>query len=292
MGAVYVNLSGVYFDGRWRLETRVERIEVATGRRSILSAVDFAALLSLSSSGALLARDTGTDRLSGRQWRSDERSRDRVLIPAGNPVWVSRATSRADGLTVSESLDLGAYELFNDYLQIDGAPHLYFVQGTSDSHESRWICRIDPYSLRVERLFPLAWDLNRGADVHIGGGLYVSDGIGPALIMSYQRFNTRRRPIGAASIVRRRLDDGRTLWAADFDGTVTAMAAMPERNVVAFALDDGQVGSVSADTGDVRGLQSAALNGVPIMYLALAARGDRIAAGTIDGRIVISKLVE
>ncbi len=293
-GDAYVNLSTLHdVDGRWRLETRVEQIEVRTGRRSPFSPINFAALLSLSSSGALLARDTGTDRLYTGQWRRDSRSRDRVLTPEADPPWAVPATIRLEGLTVSEPLGLGGYDLFNHFLRIDGAPHLYFVHGTpSDLHEDRWICRIDPSSLRVERLFPLAWEPNREGHLQGGSALYVNDGMGSALIMSHQRSDGRGLQKGGVPIVRRRLDDGHTLWVTDFDAPVTTMAAMPERNMVVFALNDGHVGLISTDTGKLRLLEGVEINGVPSIYLALAVRGSRIAAGTIDGRIVVDDVVE
>lgn len=290
---VYVNLSTLHFDGRWRHESRVEQIEAVTGQRRVCAAIDFAALLSLSSSGALLARDTGTDRRYSGQWRRDERSRDRVLVPESNPPWASRAAMRENGLTVSEPLGLGAYDLFNHFLRIDGAPHLYFIQGTPlGSHEDRWICRIDPRSLRVERLFPLAWEPQGEGHLQAGSGLYVHDAMGPTLIVSHQRSDGRGLQEAGAPIVRRRLDDGHVLWVTDFDAPVTAMAAMPERSAVVFALNDGHVGLISADTGDVRWLQPVDLDGVRSIYLALATRGEQIAAGTIDGRIVCGRLVD
>ncbi len=90
--------------------------------------------------------------------------------------------------------------------------------------------------------------------------------------------------------MRRRLDDGHVVWTTALDAWVTAMVSVPEHNAVVFALNDGHMGVLSAATGQLGVFQSVNIDGVQNVYLSLAARGSRIAAGTIDGRIVIGEL--
>ncbi len=141
----------------------------------------------MSRSGALLARDVDVERLDSGVRLSGQRSRDHVLTPEHNPPWIATTAAQLAGLAVSGPLGLGAYDHANHYLRIDEAPHLYFIQGTPpNSRENRWICRIDPHSLRIEPLFPLRWELTSEAHVQASSGLYVDDEIGEALIVGYQ----------------------------------------------------------------------------------------------------------
>jgi len=165
------------------------------------------------------------------------------------------------------------------------------VEGTPPaSHEGRWLCRIDPHSLQVERLFPLDWEPRAGTRMSISSGVYVRDGSGDALILGYQRSDGHGLHRDGSLIVRRHVPNGRVLWVASFDAPVTALADMPRHNVVVFVLNDGHLGVISAVTGEVQLLRTVALDGVTSVYLSLAARGNRIAAGTIDGRIVVGDM--
>ena len=196
------------------------------------------------------------------------------------------------GLIASKPLDLGHYDLFNHYMRIDGAPHLYFIQGTPPtSQEDRWVCHIDPQSLHIERLFPMAWEPPGGTHLSVDSGVYLHDRRGEALVLGYQSSDARGLQVGGALIVRRRLPDGRVLWVTSFDAPVTALIAVPGRNAMSFALNNGLLGVISAATGEIQLLRPVALDGVASVYLSLAAMGDHIAAGTIDGRIVVGEVI-
>jgi hypothetical protein len=122
--------------------------------------------------------------------------------------------------------------------------------------------------------------------------VYLHDRSGEALVLGYQRSDARGLQEGGALIVRRRrLPDGCVLWATSFDAPVTALIAVPGRNAMSFALNNGLLGVISAATGEIQLLRPMALDGVASVYLSLAARGDHIAAGTIDGRIVVSEVI-
>jgi len=293
-GAAFVNLSKLDYTNRWMPSARIEQINMESGQRVHLSDISVSVLLSMASSGALLARDSDVERNFMGTRRPEKVSQDRLLTPEPAPSWSVRTVIKDAGLVMSEPLDLGAYDALNHYFRVDGARHLYIVQGTPPtSRHSRWICRIDPHSLQVERLFPLIWDSSPEEDnIQASSALYVSDELGRALIVSYQSAHGRGQREGAVAIVRRHLPKGSVQWATQCTAPVTAMALVRERNVVVFALSDGHMGVLSTATGQIQLLQPVQINGARSNYLALAARESRIAAGTVDGRIVVSKLIE
>ncbi len=273
-GSVYVNLEDRLAPAPLR-EGRIERVTVATGQRAVLDVIDFPALLSISVSGALLARDTDWRRQRAGKRNSEWRSRDRIVTSEPHPPWATEYHVPAAGLIASKPLDLGHYDLFNHYMRIDGARHLYFIQGTPPaSHEGRWLCRIDPHSLQVERLFPLDWEPRAGTRMSISSGVYVRDGSGDALILGYQRSDGHGLQRDGSFIVRRHVPNGRVLWVASFDAPVTALADMPRHNVVVFVLNDGHLGVISAVTGEVQLLRTVALDGVTSVYLITRGKGQ------------------
>ena len=276
----------VGIDGGWRHRptpdaagpgrvTRVERIDLATRRRAVVTELASPAALSLAASGHLLARDT--DHLASRGGKP---TRDRVVAPGG---------------AVSPPLDLGHYDLFNHYLRIDGAPHLYFLQGTparrfdragdaARPHERKWVCRLAPATLAVERLFPLEWDARRAGQLWHACGAYLRDGGGEGLALATVLFAQRSWP---GFVARRALPDGRPTWVTAVPAQVTAMLPLPDAGALLCALADGGLLALDARDGRVRGRRALAARGAPTVALALAARGDRVAAGTIDGRILL-----
>ncbi len=91
---------------------------------------------SISHDGALLGR---CDRLQPR----DSPKKDRILTREGK---------------TAKSCDLGHYDVFNHFLRVDGAPSLFFVQGTPpESHKHKYVCMVD-HSGSVRRLWPILED--------------------------------------------------------------------------------------------------------------------------------------
>lgn len=258
--------------------TRVERIDLRSWERRVVPGLDAPVTLSIAASAHLLARDTD------KEWhRRDGPTRDRLITP---------------DLAVSAPLDLGGYDLFNHYLRIDGAPHLYFLQATPPRTDwdrrprqhavrDKWICRIDPDSLRIERLFPLEWDPARNGQLVRACGTYVRDEHGEALILACCIQHPRVSRSVEARIVRRRLDDGHTRWTAVFDSQITALVHLPAAGAVVFALTGGQLGVLDARTGALLDLQQVAVAGTASLALVLAGWGNQVAAGLVDGRLVL-----
>ncbi len=56
---------------------------------------------------------------------------------------------------------------------------------------------------------------------------------------------------------------------------------------IVYALTDGELGLLDARSGETLWQTSAQVDGVATVVLSLAVSGGRIAAGTIDGRILL-----
>jgi hypothetical protein len=314
-GDIYVNLTSRTYIDRWTLSTSIERIAPASGERHALPVIDFPALLSMSKDGALLVRDTDPRRLYGNGSQSedhtlmttgpegfrvtvshrpaprDERSRDRVVCPETAPSMPPDRWQLLGGVAVSNILDLGHYDLFNHYLRIDGAPHLYFIAGIPPKPwEERWVRRLDPTSLQVEHLFPVEWKPSPVGHLHVDTGAYLHDTMGESLVLACHRTDARGLLENGTFLVRRTLEGGALLWATSLSAPATALVVLPHRHLVICALRDGHVAILSALTGTIGLHEPTNLDGVSCVYLSLAAHDDRIAAGLVDGRIIIRHL--
>jgi hypothetical protein len=271
---VYVNLHGGRMRGEEFARTSVVRIGLGSSAVEPLSGIDTPAVLSIARTGHLLARD------AAREWyRRDGPTRDRIIASDG---------------TVSGPLDLGGYDIFNHYLRVAGASHLYFLQGTAPrtrweeqprrrASEHKWVCRVEPGTRHVERLFPLEWDSERAGHLLGAAGSYVHDSRGESLILA----GSLHRPERQHYIVRRALGDGAPLWWVPCDSQVTALAYLAQPEIVVFALTGGQLGAIDAQTGAVLDHQHVVVGATGAIPLSLAGRGNRIAAGLVDGRIVL-----
>lgn len=227
------------------------------GRLSPLRTLDRVCSISIDRSGRFLCRDTG--RAHGSEARGD-----RVL--------------GADGATLLE-IDLGHFDCFNHALRIDGEARLYFLRGTPPgSHQHKRLCAIEGSSEVVELG---AWD--RG-DPHLmcshACALPSGELVRSSIVYS-------ARSDGPSRIEAFAPDTGQVRWSLPVTSPATAMVSIPERGMVVFAGTDGTIGLVDATTGALVAGRELAVDGVPSVAMSLAARGDRIAAGTIDGRVLV-----
>ena len=62
---------------------------------------------------------------------------------------------------------------------------------------------------------------------------------------------------------------------------------MPEPGLIAAAFLDGSLQLIDAQTGTLRLDAKVRADGLPTLVFALDAAGDRLAVGTVDGRIAI-----
>lgn len=189
---------------------------------------------------------------------------------------------RPDG-RVKRRLDLGNYDLFNHHLRIDGGDRLYFLQGTPpSSHLRKNVCELNPATAEWRVLWPLAPSRLRRKHLMECTGCRLDDG---DLVLGASLHGAQ--PAGSGFINRRRIRSGREVWRHPVEAQVTALAFLPDRNAVAFALANGELGLLDAATGRVLDRLTASADGVDTVVMSLAYRLTRLAAGTIDGRILL-----
>lgn len=76
-----------------------------------------------------------------------------------------------------------------------------------------------------------------------------------------------------------------------FHCPITAIASMSEYKIIVFALASGQIGLVSSVDGKEILMQKVEINGVSSVITSLSCNNSRIAAGTIDGLVLVYEIV-
>lgn len=271
---VYVNV----FDNTYSIDMSklpdnyVLGINLETGIQKELYRPDCTFLLSISLDNQFLVRDGGK------------------TIKANRGVNTKDIIVNSDFCS-TDYLDLGYYDCVNCYLRIDGQQHLYFLQGSpKNQYKNKWICRVDPRTRCVERLFPLDWDTKRNAHMYSYGGCYVSDNDGEALVLSSQFWNAAGFLKDAAVLARRDIKGGRLIWEKRFNSPVTSVAYMNDFSVIAFSLAEGKIGLLSSIDGKEINIQDVLIEGVPDVVSSLSCQGEMIVAGTVGGRLLVYKV--
>jgi hypothetical protein len=244
-------------------------------------ALGFPAALSISAAGDILARDVNSGHGRQRPKTSD-------------------AVFRGDG-TVTRGLDLGYYDLFNNYLRLDGGNHVYFLSGMESfksgktnpasyspwSRPSLWVGFVDPDSMEIGRLFDL--DLPGRDDVCLQGGpgLVLRHKTSASAVLACEMFHRLPGANGRKYVVARRdLNSGKLHWSTGLAAQATSMASLKGGEFVAVALADGSIQVVRTRDGEIMGSQAVEVNRIPNMALSLVSRDNRLLAGTIDGRVI------
>ncbi|NGZ75247.1 hypothetical protein [Saccharibacillus alkalitolerans] len=270
-GTLLVNCSKRELDGGMlKHRSTLLRWDADSGSCSAVLETDVPYSLSRNAAGVLLARDCSGSRRKGTG------TRDFLLN---------------GGFEREEDLNLGHYDLFNHYLRIDGAPGLYFLQGTpASSHEHKWVCAFEPSNSQVRRLFPLNTDSTEREHLMSDGGCFCTDELGESLVLAAGIHSYRPgRAADSEVLARRALEDGKTLWELRFGSPVTAVTFEPETRTVWFALAEGKLGCVDSASGRLLALEDVSVEGISTVIMSLAPRGGRIAAGTIEGWILVGE---
>lgn len=185
-------------------------------------------------------------------------------------------------------LDLGHYDCFNHYIGIRGAPWLFMLQGTpASSHEHKYLCIVQTDG-SVRRLWPVL-KANRTPASHAMElcGCYVDDAQGAGVIVSGKHYSPQVGNEYAGFLYRKPLDRDRELWRLPTRASASAIVHMPETGLIAAAFLDGTLQLIDAQTGARRLDAKVRVDGLPTLIFALDAAGDRLAVGTVDGRIAI-----
>lgn len=240
-------------------------------------------LFSVDRFGNFLCRDTGDRRPGGQRDRSGGGRGDEVRGPDFQVRW---------------RRDLGHYDCFNHHLRLDGGDALYFLRGTPpSSHEHKWLCAAQVTGEAtvgetggetgaagdVREVF--TWD---SAERHLMGSTacLLPDG---GLARAYRIYSPRPGS-HACYLEAHDLSSGRRRWHHPVSALTTSMTVVPGKPWLIYALTDGKVGIMNLDTGLDLCESTLVLDGVPTMIMALAASGDEIAAGTVDGRVLLLRV--
>ncbi|WP_315136267.1 hypothetical protein [Achromobacter marplatensis] len=189
---------------------------------------------------------------------------------------------------VERRLDLGHYDCFNHYIGIRGAPCLFMLQGTpASSHEHKYLCIVQTDG-SVRRLWPLLKaDRTPASHAMELCGCYVDDAQGAGVIVSGKHYAPQAGNEYTGFLFRKPLDRDRELWRQPTRASASAIVPMPEAGLIAAAFLDGSLQLIDAQTGALRLDAKVRVDGLPTLIFALDAAGDRLAVGTVDGRIAI-----
>ncbi|MEW6735790.1 MAG: hypothetical protein AB1489_31145 [Acidobacteriota bacterium] len=260
---IYVN-----FENNFSSKKQVERINLASGERSVI--IESEVVLPAAKSGYVLMRSTEHDHeKSLESW---------IISPTG---------------ALSEPVYLGNYDIFNHYLRINDAEELYFLQGTpANSARAKWLCKIDPFTHEIERFFPLTPAEWKMAHLYEGGcGFFVEESQGRALVLAFQIY-TGSPDEETSVIYKRRLPKGEVIWMTKLTGQVAAMIRSTNSDIAIAALSNGTLSAIDINTGEVFLLDKVFINIVPTVIISLTNCNNGFAAGTLDGRIIIYSLIK
>jgi len=285
-----VNLWERSYDKGWKDDAGLRRFDLSTFEPEDID-IEFPVCLSISRSGYVLVRDVTT---GSHEQRGDPRH-DAILSPDGR---------------LSDELSLGAYGIFSDYIRVEGAEDLYFLRGREGDGSPKgtglpwlawkllaraglprilpiWLHRLNPVSLDVTPVFPLEWDRKRGRLLYGGASLYVHDESGESVLISSEIYDAHKRNY---ELNRRQLPAGEKLWTITTPAAATSLSLFPRVGIVTLALRTGEIWLVRAADGEILWRATAGAIGEPTVVLSLSARGDRVACGSVDGRILIYRL--
>lgn len=233
------------------------------GRLTNRASLDGSYVFSVSADGSILGR-------ANRSHGERGRSKDVIMSSA------ARGPTR---------LDLGHYDVFNHYLRIDGAPFLFFVQGTPpSSHKLKHLCIVDAGG-GVRRLWPLLEDAGDHASHAMECSFaYVHDRRGQGIVVAGRHYCPSPREPYSGFIYRKNLEDGRELWRHPTTASATCIKSMRDAGLVLVAFLDGGFAMLQSDTGEIRRWESFEPDGYPGVIFALDVDASHLLIGTIDGR--------
>ena len=248
---VHVLRRGNHLEGT---ETRSTLYRLTTKGLQALREFDRAVVLSTDKAGNLLCRETGC-------FSRKRKRMDRLMNPDLQEIL---------------SGDLGHYDGHNHYIRLDGGDGLYFLRGTPGSpHHNKKLCRIDPNGF-VDTI--MDWD----GDLHLTNSIacWAPENTLIRAFYTYGREEPENR------IQRCDLKTGQTLWTYSVTAMVTSMAIVGS-SVLVYTLTDGFLGLLSIADGMPLEEECLTVDGISTVAMSLAVRGDRLAVGTIDGRLLL-----
>lgn len=188
--------------------------------------------------------------------------------------------------------DLGHYDVFNHYIRVDGAPKLFFVQGTPpSSHQKKYLCTVTEGG-GIERLWPLLPDAGDQASYAMECCFsYIHDPAGPGMIVAGRHYNSNPGQPYTGFIYRKRLD-GKELWRHATKASATSIKAVPDSGLVIAAFLDGTLAMIHGDTGEIHRWEPFRPDGYTCIIFSVDVDRTHLVFGTIDGRCGLMPLAE
>jgi hypothetical protein len=179
--------------------------------------------------------------------------------------------------------DLGHYDVFNHFLRVDGAPFLFFVQGTPpSSHQNKYLCTVGTEG-HVERLWPLL----EGRGDHASHAMeccfcFIEDSQGRGMIVSGRHYDPQS--FAYHGFIYRKNLSGQELWRHPMTAGATSIKFASSVGVVVAALLDGTILVLRGTDGAILNREPFRSDGYASIVYSLDVDDANIAFGTIDGR--------
>ncbi|MCL2714972.1 MAG: hypothetical protein FWD68_10415 [Alphaproteobacteria bacterium] len=182
--------------------------------------------------------------------------------------------------------NLGHFDVFNNFLRIDGAPHLFFVQGTPPDNPARqYLCSIAPNGT-VRRHWPVLVDdgkePNCASHAMECSFAWLRDKAGEALVAAGRHWTGRADCKGF--FYRRDLPSGREAWRHVTGAVPAAIKCVPGRDIVLAAFLDGGLWAVRSDTGRILHQEMFATDGQANVIFSFDVDPLYFYFGLLDGR--------
>ncbi|MEM9739570.1 MAG: hypothetical protein AAF829_06840 [Pseudomonadota bacterium] len=204
-------------------------------------------------------------------------------------------------------LALGHYDVFNHYLRIDDAPHLFFVQNDQpdagpldylDSrtgrivHPEKYLCALENAG-SIRRLWPvLEADGSFESHPMECSFAYAFDEDGEAMFVGGKHYNPNPRTGFSGFIYRRELWSGKEIWRHPLNASPSNIVHIPEVGIVLVFCLNGEFLFINARSGRLLNAATTEIDGLTTPVFSCAARSAELALGTMDGRIILTHLEE
>lgn len=218
-------------------------------------------LFSVSGPGEILARDASF-------WSRNSERRDVLLDSSGEEL---------------AALDLGHFDCFNHALRLDRGVRTAFLRGTPPgSYQGKFLANVNARGT-VSRVAP--WDDGKAHRMHP-----TACWAGPDVLISGWYTHHPYAGKGTAHVERRDLGASEPRWRIQLRHAPIALAFAEQLGAIIWATLDGEVGLLDVGTGAVLARQHLRIDGLLTPPTAIAVRADRLAVGTLDGRVLLLAL--
>jgi hypothetical protein len=182
--------------------------------------------------------------------------------------------------------DLGQYDVFNHYLRADGAPYLFFIQGTPpDSPQAKHLCTVTTGG-QIKRLWPLLADSSDPASHAMECCFcYVSDAAGPGIIVSGRHYNPQLGPY--RGFIYRKTLDGRELWRHPTTAGATTINLIARLGLIVIAFLDGDLALFRSKDGAIIDKRPYRPEGYSGVVYSIDVDDTHLGFGAIDGRCAL-----